>query len=288
MGFRIMVCGLVGVLVCVGCGSSKDDVPAPGAGGSGGSGGQDSGSNGPCPSKPPVDPSPDLNGRWAWKTVGSLLMPKGLTPEFRTRTVSIFLVDQVQTGTEVSMSAQYCDQYNEEDANAPTHVTIPDTYKKSLAPFKRTGTYGASGDGGVATLNLPTFAQVVGAHLVDPANDPLPTVDTDQRVFDQDSDGKPGITIKISGLIGGDLYVVQRQKTDLSGVATSADRVEGHYGFMSEQSILGSTSAMLQAGASAQQAIADPNACASTFTMVRMPATATCTEVLAQVATLFQ
>jgi hypothetical protein len=51
--------------------------------------------------------------------------------------------------------------------------------------------------------------------------------------------------------------------------------------------ILGSTSALLQSAASGQQAISDPNACASTFTMVRLAAGTTCADVLAN-ATLFQ
>jgi hypothetical protein len=320
MGRELSFClVLVGLGVCVGCSSSKDAPAAgaggaagssgaagaagssgaggaagsSGAGGAGGAAGQDAG--GVCTAKPPADPAPDLTGLWAWKTVGSRLMPKtALTPAFRTRTISILLAQQTQTGTVVEVKAQYCDQYAEEDTGAVTHVTIPDAYKKTLAQFTRTGTYGVQGDGGTASLVMPQFAEVEGAHVADPANGVLPTVATDPQVFDQDADGNPGVTIKISGLVSGDLYVVQRQKSDLLGVATGADRVEGHYGFTSEQVILGSTSALLQSAASSQQAITDPNACASTFTMVRLPgspdaslAATTCADVLANVATLF-
>jgi hypothetical protein len=288
---RLLACsGLVGLAVCFGCSSSNDPASA-GAGGAG----QDSGSNGPCSSKPAADPAPDLTGLWAWKTVGSLLQPKtALTPEFRTRTVSTLLVQQTQTGTDLSVTAQYCSQYNEEDPGAPTHVTIPVAYEKTLAPFTRTGAYVAPGDGGAASLFMPEFAQVQGAHLADPANGALPTTAADPQVFDQDGDGNPGVTIKLGGLVSGDLYVVQRQKTDLSGVATSADRVAGLYGFMSEQVILGASSAFLQSAASSQKALPDPNASASTFVMVRFSAGAleagsvTCDDVRACAVTLFQ
>jgi hypothetical protein len=272
--------------MCVGCGSGKDNPPGAGAG-TGGAAGVDAAPSAVCSALPAT--GPDLTGLWAWKTVGSRLMPKtAFTAEFRTRTVSVLLADQTQTGTDLSVTAQYCDQYNEEDPGALTHVTIPDAYKRTLAPFTRTGTYAPQGDGGAAMLNLPPFVEVVGAHLADPANDVLPTAATDPRVFDQDGDGNPGVTIKISGIVSGDLYVVQRQKSDLLGIATSADRVEGHYGFTSEQVILGSTNTLLQSAASGQQAIVDPDASASTFTMVRVSAGATCADIVACAATLFQ
>jgi hypothetical protein len=294
-----------------GCSSAKDEPAPAGTGGSaqgggggstqggggaagtgpsvGGAAGADSGSTAMCSTKPAADPSPDLTGRWAWKTVASRLMPKtGLTPEFHTRTVSILLGDHTQTGSIVGVDMQYCDQYAEEDPNAPTHVAIPDKYKASLARFQRTGTYASQADGGVAVLDLPTFTEVEGAHLADPVNGVLPTVPTDLQVFDQDADGNPGVTIKIGGLISGSLYVVQRQKSALSGIATGKDRVEGHYEFASEQIILDSDSPILKATAGSQQAMTDPNTCASAFTMVRMPAVTTCADVLADAATLFQ
>jgi hypothetical protein len=291
--------GLCMLLVGSGCSSSKDDPPAAGAGGStagaggssqavGGAAGQDSGSTSLCSAKAPADPSPDLTGRWAWKTVGARQMPKtALTAAFGTRTVSILLADQTQTGTAIGVNAQYCDQYNEEDALAPTHVVIPDAYKRTLAAFTRGGTFSVQ-TGGAVVLNLPSFAEVQGAHVADPANGVLPTVATDPQVFDQDADGNPGVTIKIGGLVSGDLYVVQRQQSDLTGVATSADRVEGHYGFTSEQVILAADPDFLKAAASSQVAITDPVACASTFTMVRVAATTTCADIVANAATMFQ
>jgi hypothetical protein len=61
--------------------------------------------------------------------------------------------------------------------------------------------------------------------------------------------------------------------------------VEGLYQFTSEQVILDSNSPILKSTAASQQAITDPSACASTFTMVRVGPAATCTDVT---AALFQ
>jgi hypothetical protein len=244
----------------------------------------DGGPYGACTSKSPADPSPDLNGHWAWRTVASRYVPAtGLTSAFYTRTISLLLAEQTQTAGDFNVSAQYCDQ-DAEDPEALAHVVIPDTFKRSLKPFVRTGSYVASTP--PAVLSLPTFTEVVGATLTDPDDDSLPTDPDDPRLVDEDQDGNPGVTIKLSGIVSGDLYVVQRLKSALTGIGVSADRVEGHYGFSSEQVILSSNPASLKALAE-QTAIVDPALCASTFTMVRVPAEATCTSVTAN-ATLFE
>jgi hypothetical protein len=239
---------------------------------------------GACTVKPAADSAPDLTGRWAIRTVASRYVPKtGLTSAFYTRTVSVLLADQTQTGTDVSLSAQYCAQ-KAEDPDSPAHVVIPDSYVSSLKPFVRSGNY-APDSTGVAVLKLPSFVEVQGAELAEPASDLLPTDPNDAHVVDQDRDGNPGITIKLSGLASGDLYVDQRQTSTWTGIAVGADRVEGRYAFKSEQNVLASNPTALKSLAS-QTAVADPSACASTFVMVRVGATATCADVLADTSIL--
>ena len=278
------------VIGTVGCGSDAKKgatqtaaTPDAGTGGNSGSG-NDAGDSGSCNNLTPVTPAPDLNGTWALQTVASRYVPAtGLTSAFYTRTISVLLADVTETGTQISLSAQYCNQYAE-DPDALAHVVIPDAYVSSLASFVRTGTY-AEDDSGTKVLTLPSFVEVEGAHLTDLAQDALPTSVSDSRVYDQDQDGNPGVTIKLTGLVSGDLYVVQRQISELTGVATGPDRVSGHYGFSSEQVILDSNPTSLKALA-AQTAIVDPDACASTFTLVRVAATAACADILAN-STLF-
>jgi hypothetical protein len=246
---------------------------------------QDRGVYGACTTEPPADPAPVLTGRWAIQTIASRYVPAtGLTSAFYTRTVSVLLADQTQTGTDVSMSARYCAQAAE-DPESLAHVIIPEGNVASLKPFVRNGTYTMS-SAGAEVLLFPSFVEVIGATLANPESDPLPTDASDPNVIDQDQDGNPGITIKLSGLASGDLYVVQRQTSTWTGIAVSADRVEGHYGFISEQNILASVPATLKALAS-QVAIGDPNLCASTFVMVRVGATTTCADVLADATNLF-
>ncbi len=278
------------VLSTIGCGSdtkkgATQTTTTPDAGTGGGSGtSNDAGDSGICNNLTLVTPAPDLNGTWALQTVASRYVPAtGLTSAFYTRTISVLLADVTETGSQISLSAQYCNQYAE-DPDALAHVVIPDAYVSSLAPFVRTGTY-AVDDSGTTVLTFPNFVEVEGAHLTDLAQDALPTSASDSRVFDQDQDGNPGVTIKLTGPVSGDLYVVQRQISELTGVATTVDRVSGHYGFTSEQVILDSNPTSLKALA-AQTAIVDPDACDSTFTLVRVAAAAACADVLAN-STLF-
>ena len=244
----------------------------------------DAGNSVTCKNDIAVVPSPNLTGRFALQTIASRFVPKtGLTSEFYTTTTSILLADLTQTGTQVSMSAAYCSQVAADPA-APAHVNIPDAYQRSLAPFVRTGTYSGNGTG-TGILAFPSFVELEGVTLADPAHDALPTDPADPRVTDQDKDGNPGVTIKLSGLVSGDMYVVQRQTSALTGIAVSEDRVQGDYGFTSEQIVLASNPEAIKTLA-AQTAIADPNTCASSFVLVRVTAASACADVLAD-ATLF-
>ena len=219
------------------------------------------------------------------RTVASRYVPAtGLTTAFYTRTDSVLLASVTQTGTDITITAAYCDQVADTDSTALAYVIIPDSYVKSLKPFVGTGTY-AMGSAGADVLLVPNIVEVQGATLTNPASDPLPTDPNDPAVIDQDQDGNPGITIKLGGIVSGDLYVVQRQKSDLTGIAVSSDRIEGQYGFTSEQNILASNPTTLKTLA-AQTAITDPNLCASTFVMARVQSAWTCTDVNAN-TTLF-
>ncbi len=184
----------------------------------------------------------------------------------------------------MSLSASYCNQVASDPA-AVAHVVIPDAYQQSLAPFVRVGSY-SEDKTGTTVLELPAFVEVEGATLADPIHDALPTDPADARVTDQDKDGNPGVTIKLSGLVSGDMYVVQRQTSELTGIAVSQDRVQGHYGFSSEQNVIASNPDTIK-GLAAQTAVVDPNECASSFVFVRVAAASTCADLLAS-STLFE
>lgn len=112
---------------------------------------------------------------------------------------------------------------------------------------------------------------VVGAQLKRPERDSLPVSPTDDRVRDQDRDDKPGVTIKIDGLVSGDIYVAQRTWTRLHGTKRVDNSFQGGIRFGNEQSILAATSSLLE-DAPASRALPSK----SWFKLVRVPKDATC------------
>lgn len=294
MTFRLVACALT-LALAAGCGSSSSNGNSGGSGGAGGSSAGGAGAGGAgapgdagvpdvCVSQPPATSVSDVSGHFAYRWAGSqIVQAPAFTQPFTTTTVSILLVDQTQNGTKVTVHGQYCDQFID-NGNSPVQVVIPDAFKKSLPAFTRNGTFAQASDG-YRHFKLPGFVEVEGAHLTNPATDPLPTSATDPRVYDEDGDGKPGMTIKLVKPIDGSIYVVQRQTTGFDGVAVSADRIEGKFTYNSEQIILESNPASIKQ--LSPQAHADPVACHSTFVIARVPDTADCTWVLNHESTLF-
>jgi hypothetical protein len=116
---------------------------------------------------------------------------------------------------------------------------------------------------------------VVGASLQTPLKDPLPTKASDPRVLDQDKDSKPGVTVQISGIVDGYIYVAQRNWTELQGSLKAPGRFEGSVLFGNEQNILGATSWVLARGPQAK-----PDSNNSLFYLVRMSKKASCGQAL--------
>ncbi len=68
---------------------------------------------------------------------------------------------------------------------------------------------------------------VLGASLDDERTDDLPASVDDPRVSDTDNDGNPGVTVVLSGLIQGEIYVAYRQLGGLTGTIDANGCIEG-------------------------------------------------------------
>jgi hypothetical protein len=271
--------GLAVALLGLGCGSDP-----PSGGGAGGAGGQGTGGREGCDVTADTSVT-DVSGLWAYLEVGSqLIQAPGFADPFHNRIVSVLLLDQTQTGTDLAVTGQYCDHYTE-DPDSVVHAIIPAEYKASLKPISRTGTFAESG--GSLRYTLPAYHEVAGATLTDVASEDLPVDPADPRVIDEDGDGNPGVTIRLTGLVDGEVYVVERKSTALDGVAIAADRLEGLIAFTSEQSVVASDPASLKTTTDNTQTFADMEVCNSYFRMVRVPAGTDCAAVNAQKDTLF-
>ncbi|HTB73634.1 MAG TPA: hypothetical protein VK762_10340 [Polyangiaceae bacterium] len=116
--------------------------------------------------------------------------------------------------------------------------------------------------------------------------DTQPTAATDPRVFDQDGDGEPGVTMMVNASgINAKLYFVQTERDALRGTLGDAGELTGETSDDSQQAIIGSDNQVL-----AQTAIswsADTNTVDNTVRIVPVPKMLACSELLAQIETLF-
>ena len=275
---------------CSSSGSSDDAGPVAGASGGagpvageGGGAGQAGGAGGapatgcvdlgaaPLCTGNPASPSvTDLSGTWILQTTGAqtVTAPTYANP-FHLKSINVMLVQVTQTGTAISLTGNYCDRIQHDDPNNPAKVIVIDAWRLTQLPVARNGTFAPDAQGQL-TLTLPTLIEVVGAVLTDQACEALPTDPNDPRLFDTDSDGYPGISVGLEGLITGTLRSVQRQATALQGVAVAADRVEGGMAYESDQSVVASDPPYIKSLYTLSVSSADPAVCSSSFVMVKV------------------
>src|SRR5690606_41322611 len=86
---------------------------------------------------------------------------------------------------------------------------------------------------------------VLRATSTNTGSDPLPTAGNDRSVTDDDDDGKPAVTVQLSGIVNGQIYLVQRRTSRLDRHATEGG-FHGRIRFTNEQKILDATSKTLR------------------------------------------
>ncbi len=87
---------------------------------------------------------------------------------------------------------------------------------------------------------------VIGAELENPDSDPLPAEPDDPRVVDADSDGNPGVTVQVRGLIDGEVYMVQRLVRELRGRLEADRTMSGVISGRNESEVLGASNVVLR------------------------------------------
>jgi hypothetical protein len=224
-----------------------------------------------CTINPPLPSVTDLTGTWVLETIGAQLVkvPAYAQP-FHIKSVSVMLAQVVQTGDAVTFTGEYCDRIQHDDPQNPAKVVIADSWRLTPSVFQRSGTF-APDLAGVATLVMPSYVEVFGARLTDQACEILPVDPADPRMFDDDNDGYPGISVQLTGLISGALRSVQRQSTALTGVVVAENRIEGGMAYLSDQSVVDSDPLVIKTLYAGSTAFADPAVCASTFVMIKVP-----------------
>jgi hypothetical protein len=147
---------------------------------------------------------------------------------------------------------------------------LPPAFRRALPPVVTNARLKKTG--GTMTFHQPPQTLVIGAELEAKHTDPLPKTPHDSRVRDHDEDGKPGVTVLVSGIISGEIYLVQRSTSHLTGHATP-DGFQGTIYFSNDQSILDATKGPLKRNPNATP---DPNR--SEFVLRKVNPNVTCSE----------
>jgi hypothetical protein len=220
-----------------------------------------------------------VSGKWAYLEVqSSLVQAPAYAQPFSNLVISLMLLDQTQTGTDVTGQGTFCDRYT----YCPTAPTaVPDAMVRTLPILSYQGSYGSDGSFGFG----PTY-WVQGATLTDPT-DPssLPTAPDDPRVVDADQDGMPGVTMVLVSPVAGKLYVAQWNSVRPHGASVAPDRIQGLLDYQAAQAVLESDPPSIKLMSPTSSV--DLEACHSTFQMVKVSADMDCATLKAQELTLF-
>jgi hypothetical protein len=164
-------------------------------------------------------------------------------------------------------------------SSSMVRMELPAAFQRSLPPVRIDATLKKQGSS-VRFEQAPQTV-VVGARLRDPIREKLPESADDARVVDQDRDGRPGVTVRVHGIVSGEVFVVQRSTSQLRGVQDEKG-FSGQVIFQNEQSVLGATSPFLKGNRASE-----PTREGSWFRLERLQKGQKCDAAQARARTIF-
>ena len=178
----------------------------------------------------------ELGGRWAarWTTVTETPAPLGAVVRSTQRRVA--LLDATEGEEGVRFEGEVC-ALEVESSTSLASTVIPEAYMRALPALSLVATRAAG------ALRFAPTVEVVGAEVAPGVA--LPTTAEDPAVIDADEDGQPGVTVRVTGMAGGELYFVQRREIAAT-LRYEGGRWAGPIAWSFEQSVLGATSARLR------------------------------------------
>lgn len=224
----------------------------------------------------------ELVGVWASLQVASTVADVPLLGEMPTLSKALLKLTVVEEGDGLMVAHKTCALTLESDTDVVATV-VPDSFVAALTVEHKPSF--VSLDGAQPAFVQPKYVELHGLTLDDPVNDAMPGDPEDPRILDLDNDGNPGLTIFITGLIDGALYVVQRARSTLDGTILSAHRIEGQMLWEQEQVVLGSDNPIL--AENHPETWVDPVKENSYFIMIRVDDDWGCEQILSASADLF-
>jgi hypothetical protein len=232
--------------------------------------------------RPDAQALADVSGTWAQRLHVSSISDVPLVGEVNSTTISTLRLSVEQSGADLSVTTETCDVEIVSSADL-VETIIPDAFVDALEVSVRSGT--VQGAGEQAHIVLPRFVELRGVRLDDIESDPLPTDPDDSRIWDQDEDGHPGMTVRVGGgLVDGEIYLIQRGWNALEGDVVDDQYVDGLVDWGDEQVVLGSDNQLLEEQPDSRP---DPEAENSFFRSTRVADSVDCDGILADADALF-
>ncbi|QDG54142.1 hypothetical protein FIV42_26390 [Persicimonas caeni] len=223
-------------------------------------------------SPPKSQEVPSIEGVWAQKFVTTSISDPPVIGTVTSRTISFQKLSIEQNAGKLTISETPCDVRVVSDQNA-VETTIPDQFVDHMGTFERDGRLVRRDDD--IYLYVPKHLKFYGVRS-SLGTDELPRSKGASAVYDQDKDGHPGVTIRLSGVLSGELFVIQRSWDDLRGKLLSNGEFAGHIDWHTDQIVLEKTGRIF---GEMEAAKPHPDKKQSYFRMVKVDDSTTCQEI---------
>ncbi len=218
------------------------------------------------------DPAlPDLNGTWAQLQVTTSVSEIPIVGDVIGTTKSLLIVKVEQDGGDLKLKETICDIEITSTASRVDTI-IPRAFQKAASGTRRVARVWYE-DGELQFQEKPKTV-VLGAKL-DKISDALPEDEDDERIVDSDKDGHPGLTVKVRGIIDGEIYVVQRGWNKLRG-KFDGEMFQGKVTWKSDQKVVDASRMLLNSNTTSKP---HGNASKNYFKMKRIDASTSCADL---------
>lgn len=242
----------------------------------------------------PAPPAPDLAGRWAQVQTVAEILDLPMIGEVKTSTRFLMLVDLApEAGSQgegrFELTETIC-KIRHESSSSAVKMTFPDALVRAISGGTRDATLAWNEARSRWDYRQPKAWRAHGVKLKNPARDVLPDSARDKRVFDQDRDGFPGLTVGVGGMVSGAIHVVQRAWNDLRGIVNvsaddpSALSIKGIISWHAEQKVLSATNLFLRSPPPRE---VDPDRSKSWFSMRKVAGDMDCKTLIAKASSIF-
>ena len=217
----------------------------------------------------------DPFGTWAQLQTTTTTTDAGIAGTITTTNHRVLLLkmEPADEDAHVRMHGVVCDVWVE-NSTSMASTEIPPAFIETFPDVEYTGVLERARTG--ATLRLDPSTEHLG--FADDADDaPLPASADDPAAADTDGDGHPGVTIRVTGFGGGDMYFAQRTHRTFEVTLFEGPFLDGVITWTAERVVLDATSRTLR---NAREAVPTSDPAQNWFRSTRVPDDATCAQIV--------